>query len=277
MRDSVLLLLAVLTAYGQVASPVSTSVNLHIAGDARPLATAADRLQARLGVPINYEDPQYVDESEIEDVAREVVRDDCYSAIPPCRVLIPKRSRLSGSIMTTGVEPSAAVRAAINLHHQNRNPGIFRLLTPPDSFTIVGSQVKGPGGQMIASFSPLDRLVSIAPQKRSAYEFVRLVCELVSQWGVKVELVSYPTNLFTQMSVDIGADNQPARTVLLRAYASLHWADPDLVSSPAPKRRLVWRLFYGPAEKAYYMNVEVPMKEQAHPAANVPSLVSQDW
>ncbi|HVX65430.1 MAG TPA: hypothetical protein VHA11_02450 [Bryobacteraceae bacterium] len=94
---------------------------------------------------------------------------------------------------------------------------------------------------------------------------------------MKVDLVSCPTNMFMQMTVDIGADNEPARSVLLRGFASLHWAYPDLASSPAPKRRLVWRLFYGPAEKAYYLNVEVPMKEQAHPAGDVPLLVYQDW
>ncbi len=88
---------------------------------------------------------------------------------------------------------------------------------------------------------------------------VKLICDEVSRVSRQpVGVGVVPLNVLTQNSVTADANNEPAREVLVLALSGLHWNNPNIT---VPRRKLVWRLFYGPDVQKYALNLTVATGE----------------
>src|SRR5262249_893834 len=132
----------------------------------------------------------------------------------------------------------------IEQHRARGNPGQFRLLTINDGFAIIPTAKRDATGNLVSEQSPLDSQISFPVAVRSGMETLRLICEAITTAsGRKVGGSLGPKHLFFTV-VEVGADHETARDVLVRAWRGLHWADPQL-SSPLPKK-MSWHLLCAP-------------------------------
>jgi hypothetical protein len=114
-----------------------------------------------------------------------------------------------------------------------------------DVLHIVPASVRDRSGQVVPQRSVLDALITIPRQQRDALSMVNEICMSVSRVsGERVALASAPTNLLTRASVEVGAQSERARDVLLR---TLELTDATVV----------WSLFYAPDLQTHYLNLRV--------------------
>ena len=83
--------------------------------------------------------------------------------------------------------------------------------------------------------------------------------------GVNVGIGTVPTNFLFQTTGAIGASNETARSVLLRAFDGLH----RNLSTNLPVRNVDWHLYYDPNSKDYTFNAHFVNVEKPTPAGGV--------
>src|SRR5262249_43507178 len=115
-------------------------------------------------------------------------------------------------------------------------PGIYRLTNTGPVFHVVPAQSKGRSGALTDRHSLLDTAISIKPGDRTGLDMLREIVDAVSSshGGVRVMLGSVPLNLLMQTPVQDGAQNEPARDVILHTF-------------DATRRHLTWMLFCDPS------------------------------
>src|SRR5579872_4444593 len=106
-------------ATGFAASPVTASIS-----NPRPLAAAAQVLELKLGMLIDYEDPPYVSTLDVTDVTAAVANPIWAAAHPAAHALVPRTGTLLISL-PANADPVAALATLVQQHSQNGNPGSF--------------------------------------------------------------------------------------------------------------------------------------------------------
>jgi hypothetical protein len=95
--------------------------------DARPLMRAVDELQARLGVPIHYEDPPFQHADDLEDITDRVPQTPQQRAANPgVKFIVPRGGRLSVNL--TGQSVGLQVSQTIAEYHARGFPGRFTVI-----------------------------------------------------------------------------------------------------------------------------------------------------
>jgi hypothetical protein len=111
------------------------TVTIHVS-DARPLASAIKELEDRYGWVITYEDPRYVDASDVEDVTWRRKDLDFTK-----KVLAPRGGPFSFRYpVPAGVDApdaSALLGKLLEEYHRTGYPGVFRLARTGSVFHIV--------------------------------------------------------------------------------------------------------------------------------------------
>ena len=67
-----------------------------------------------------------------------------------------------------------------------------------------------------------------------------------------------PSSLLRQTVVNMGANNESGRDVLIKAFAGIHYK--DIVAKSVPQ--LAWRLLYGPDVKQFALDIHNVMVEK---------------
>jgi hypothetical protein len=240
--------------------------------DPRPLAKAAELLELRHGLQVTYEDAEYRYSGDVVDVTRRVVKPEYLKADSQLKkVFIPKGGSMDltyeiNAITRKPDNPGLLIQSLLNAHRNYDYPGVFSSQQVGKTFHIAPSQVKNESGLFIATSSPLDTLISLPEGEQTGLNVLKLLCEEINKrWsGSKVVLGTVPINLLNQSKVVVRAANEPARTVLLRAFSELRWSDPQ-VERLIPKKILSWQLFYGPDVKMYALNIHVVTEKAANP------------
>jgi hypothetical protein len=97
-------------------------------------------------------------------------------------------------------------------------------------------------------------------------QVVDYICQEISAvTNRSVESGMSPMNLLSQTVVTLAANSEPARDVLLRVFASLHYK--GLMASKIPQ--LSWQLFYAPDVKMYVLSIHVVQMEKPAPFGGV--------
>lgn len=203
----------------------NVTISVH---DPRPLASAIESLQNRFGWVITYEEAPWLYPGDAVDVTARV-RKDRDSTKP--RVLIPRGGpfNFAGSFSPEG-GPAALLEALLEDYRSTGYPGVFRLLRTGDVFHVVPSMNKNAKGALEVRQPLLDVPVTIADAHRTAEAMTEAIIEGVRRGsGVNVRVALLPLNLFAQVRVDGGTNNESARTVLVRVFE-------------ATRRKLSWRL-----------------------------------
>jgi hypothetical protein len=234
----------------------------------RPLLEFVSILQKRTSVPISYEDPIWVYETDkgTGDIIRaKGMTDEEHS--PNLR--IPDLIRLASgklSIPVTVLAKNMLVQHpeemtarllgdAVGNHSANRNPGVFSFVDLADSgFDIIPLQVRNSAGQWTQTKSPLDSIISFPTQERSSQETISLIAQLASQEsGIRVEFDASAKELPLRQTVVIGARNTVARNVLAQTLRDIKRGDPGN-HAPVPKRS--WRLIFDIHTSSYVLELE---------------------
>jgi hypothetical protein len=237
---------------GQAAAAIASasawqnqSVEINV-NDPRPLAMV-EALERRYGWTVTYEDPAYLHASDLADLSYRVHKDD---APTKPRILGVRGGpfRFTYMIPSEAAEPQqrTLLDALLEQHHLSGNPGIFRVLRTGTVFHVVPSMRKGPDGVLEARGSILDAKISVADGERTVFDmFEEIVVAVNRSSGVKVMTGIVPMNLFMQARVAGGAQNESARTVILRTLESTKW-------------KFSWQLLHDPTPPGMYaLNVHV--------------------
>jgi hypothetical protein len=221
--------------------------------DPRPLAEAVRQLEERLGTAISYEDvaPVYS-----RDYARPLDTDWGRKASEhDDRYRGTNRIELAGGALEIHIPVDPAGKPMmpvsqvlwdlIEQHRARGNPGQFQLLTINDSLVIVPTEKRDTAGAFVPEYSPLDTQISFPVARRSGAETLKVITEAVSSAsGRTVHVGQFGINLFAQTAIELGADHERARDVLMRALKGLRWADGRRV--PDVPKVWSWQLLCGP-------------------------------
>jgi len=236
--------------------------------DPRPVAKAIEMLESRYGWAITYEDPRYAHESEIADVALKVRRDlDKYKPgeVPP--VLVPKGGALEFTYdvapdTNLPTDPARVVQRLLDAQTVSGNAGWFRLETIGRIMHVIPTTIKNSEGRLVPQESVLDTIISLPAEERTAERKLESICLAISRaTNIGVVVGAIPTNWFYQHIDQQGATNQKARDVLANMFETM--AEDSEVN-------LSWRLFYGPGDKRYVLNVHWVSKRdgKSHPKSH---------
>src|SRR6266436_4893344 len=130
--------------------------------DPRPLAKAIETLESRNGWIITYEDPRYVNESEIADVTASVRRDlNNFKAGEAPKVLIPKGGPLSieyevDPTTNNPADSTRVVQQLLDAQSRSGNAGKFRLERNGEVIHVIPTAVKNTAGVLAPQESVLD-------------------------------------------------------------------------------------------------------------------------
>ena len=98
----------------------------------RPLEAALDELEATLGIPINYEDPQFQCANDFQNVTDQLQNAAQRAANPNARIIVPKGGSLELDSILASSSPTVA--DALSLanqlrvkHEANGYPGRFNV------------------------------------------------------------------------------------------------------------------------------------------------------
>ena len=254
--------LCVLTAstsqMGDAAPLTSISVN-----DGHPVWEIASQLQERYGYAITYEDPRYSNDDDFEDVTVQVRKD--LEKYPPG--MAPKVIGMKVRNLTLAVPDSPSIspqemagilQRLVQSQESQGTGGRFRVLETGNQFHIVPTAVRDRSGAWIAQNSILDAPISLPLQGRTPGEMLKIVCEAVDAAAhVQIAIVTNFGGIAAHVTTySVGADHEPARTVLMRALA--------LVSPNAG-----WVITHDEANKYFLMITGHPVKAAPTPAASV--------
>lgn len=222
----------------------------------RPVAEGARELEKRYGWVITYEDPIYVNESEIDDVTLQVRRDlDKYKAGQAPKVLVPKGGSLAITFNLTSddntpVRPESVVQKLLEGNVAAGNGGSFRLEVSGPIIHVIPTAYKNNAGTLVPLQPVLDSLISIPAEERTGMQSLEALCAAVSEvTQTKVVVGTVGLNLFGGHSNQLGAKDEKARDFLLRLLENIR------VAARLDDTDLSWRLFFDPKDKFYALNI----------------------
>jgi hypothetical protein len=234
-------------SYSKRATISRAGAGIHLAAnDPRPLAQALDALQQEYGWRINYEDPQFVSALDTTDIP------DPQSRTPgsPERIKIPGGHAFSADFATNKTgdpipDEDKTVHLVVDLYNRSASPGQFEVRKGADRLEVVGIAARDEHGNIARQRVPLDQLITLAVQKRSAFDTVDLICHAIAERSdVKIAVGVFPLGLMNHTNVTVGGVNLPARMLLQRTLT-------------ATGQQLVWRLLFDPDSKSYFLNLHL--------------------
>ncbi|MGJ5818216.1 hypothetical protein [Paludibaculum fermentans] len=209
----------------------------------RPLATAAEILEAEYGWTINYEDPQDYCPQETTGATGAAVT----KVVNQPRPLIPKPVRLEVRFPLAPHPPTNMEKRAILsrvVEAARREAGRnFTLMEADGSVDLIPSGYLDANCRFIARRSLMDTRVALEPGPRS---FARILQEFVAALskatGRPIGLGAGPTNFLNQTQLPMASLGGPARSVLRRLI-------------DASKRKLAWQLLVDPGTGMAMLNL----------------------
>lgn len=226
----------------------------------RPVAKAVEYIEALYGLPITYEDPPYMYDSEVDDVTTQVRGTQGLSNPALPRVLIPRRGALTFQYEALGPRPpkdtahSAAFQAItdllVNYPASDGSPR-FALIRAPGSIHVVPTRFINGSGRAESLKPMLENGVSLAPKERPAIELLNDICEALSLIKGEKVIVGLIPPWLARQKTSFPVSDMAARSVLDRLFAEIE----------AP---LSWQLFYDPGLHWWALNIHVvssPTKE----------------
>jgi|SRR5579872_1577659 len=224
----------------------------------RPVAKAVEFLVAKYGYVVTYEDPRYGYVDDLEDITAKVRKDvDQYPSGKAPKVIVPLGGKLtisSSSIKSVASASSTDIADVLKQVVQASDHGHFRVEQAGDVFHVVPTEVRDRDGNWVTQSSILDVSISLPMQDRTAYGTIKAICQAVSGAAhVHVDVGSGVwrgglTNESGPVQYRLGANNERARSVLLRALA--------IINPPNTNTKRAWLLFYGsPEDPSYALNL----------------------
>jgi hypothetical protein len=221
-------------------------VHIHAEGP-RPLLRALDALQDKYGWVVDYEDPQYPADLDLD-------RNE--PSLPRRRH--PNGRDLRGSFTVefnsgpasdSPPDEHSILKIVVDSYNQGDADGQFELREEQDGrFDVVGIGVRDKQGELSSRQPILDLLITVKTKQRSADETIALICQKVGQQSkIPVTPSGVADDVSGNGTVAVGGMRVPARTLLSRTLATT-------------VEHLSWRLLYGVDGKS----CELSLARSAH-------------
>ncbi len=191
--------------------------------DPRPVDKALQTLQSKYGYVVTYEDPPYAYEGDLKDETEATGGSNSRSQ--RVRMLVPIGGSVSLSLPPSGSDSRTlgpVLSQLLQSHAALQNGGHFRLQEEGGVFHVIPTEVRDSNGNWETLVPLLDSRITI-PTLTNADGIVMLsaICDALSNAsGTRVFLGTIPQNILMQNHGNLEANNEVARTVLLRALAS---------------------------------------------------------
>ncbi len=208
---------------------------------ARPVANAIEELEKRYGWQITYEDLPYGDMGDMVDVVQ------APGAKPRT---VPKWS-LSFTLPSAGQDQANAVGALVKTYNASGGGNLFAVVHGARLLHVIPRKVRGLSGTVKPV---LDTVITVEPKERTSEELLDEICTKVSIGAnTRVGAGTIPLNMFEGTKTSIGGSGRTARSILER-----------LIVETGTRLSLSWRLFYGPDDKGYALNISwvMPVDKQ---------------
>jgi hypothetical protein len=246
------------------AQTVQDAIKLSV-DDPRPVAAAVQELVSRYGYVITYEDPRHAYQGDIQDVTTQVRKDlDQYSPGKAPKAMVPLGGTLTLTIPSSSSISTQAVASVLEqlmrVQLKRGEGGHFRVVQAGDVFHVLPTEVRDRSGNWAVQPSILDVPISLPMEDRDEDGMLNAICNAVSVAAhVKVFLGAQLGGLGRHYR--LGADNERARDVLMRAVMSIS----------SNNQKLTWQLFYGSSENMYALNIQgVPERPSSSVVTGVP-------
>jgi hypothetical protein len=212
---------AVVAAFviSSVPSPAQTG-NVIDVTDSRPLAGAIDVLERFVGVPINYEDPPYQNQADLQDVSTPQQR----TAQPGFQLIVPRVGNVTAETGQPSVGPATESDALFDLnlllanYRQNALPGEFKTEQANGMLYVTPIKVLGAGGSTLDVISPMTVSVTVSDAKRSVAEAAQTILDAVYKaTGQRIVIGTFP--FWPTDMVDFSATGVPARDALAKLFS----------------------------------------------------------
>ena len=244
------------TVFSGLTSAQSFSVSGH-----RPMAEILDLIEVAIGVPIHYEDPPYQFAGGLEDAATQEMR--MRVGNPKFQIFVPKRAALSvarqSSAFPSDFEKTSQIQAAVGAFLSTGLKHEFELQKDGKSFFVLPQKTANQEGTMTLITSVMSQMVTIPMQRRPVHEAIALLLEVAAKSaGAKAVLGNAP--FFPQQMVSLGANQEPARAVLVK-----------LLEQVGPAASFSYRLLFDPTLRYYMMNLQPVAGVNQRSVPSVPS------
>ena len=233
--------------------------------DGRPVAETIRTLTKKYPTVVTYEDPRYEYPGDIKDVTEEVrSRLSGPAGASTKRILVPGGGTLrfsyEANVDANGRPANVreTLEAVLTANMNSAFPGRFRIEQTGEVFHVIPTQVRNQRGDWVAQASVLDARITLPRREMNGYEMLVAITEAVSDaTGIHVGLTSGDANSFFNHSGYLQADNEVARSVLLRTLYAIN-------------NRFTWSLLYGPDVKWYALNISAVAPTERAPFAPPP-------
>jgi hypothetical protein len=236
--------LAILNASAQQPTKETLSIQ-----NPRPVAELVSNLEERYGTAINYEDPPYQFNGDLEDVAQKVRKER--KEIP---LLIPREGSIDFETMKDQKHNAVSLEAAITetlRRYADQTGMIFSVRRNGNTLSVVPGNFRDKRGEFRSYGAIFDRKITIVPKRRRGLEYLDDVCQALSrETGSRVVTATIPYNLFAAVSIDKGVQTLPAREALALLFGSTG-------------RNLSWQLLYDADDRTYFLNIRTVPKADA--------------
>lgn len=211
----------------------------------RPVSTLISQLRKREHVSVTYEDPQYSNSADIEDVTAEVVRD---ASTVRGRVLIPKGKAITFVYAEEDLRSTEAAKTMIARmlsEYEALGGPKFDVIGSGPRLHVIPAQILNAAGNRVRRGSILDTPIFVPSDSRNGSQLLEAICnEVRRQTGYEIGIgPSAPGNVLMGYKTSQGFRNETARTAL-----------GQLLDSASAPGSFVWDLYYDPAGKDYMLN-----------------------
>ena len=202
--------------------------------EVRPMAKAAELMAQKYGIRITYEDLPLIEYSQLQKPGIISISLPSPRSVPPPR-------------------PIDIVQLVLDNYAKNGNPGVFRVKENDGAFQIIPAMIIDSRGRALEAVPILDAHISFPSYERNGFDTLQTIANAVSlSAGIKVNFGLAPYKWLMQQKLTIGANNEVARDVLLRALDSTG-------------AKLIWWLLYDPHNRSYGLSIDAAMVEEKTP------------
>lgn len=247
------LLVIISAILGSAQSPSILTV-----GGSRPLMKGINAIEAKAGIPINYEDPQFEYPADLQDVTDEARNPQQRAANPNTSIVVPRRAKLSlnstlfSQQFVTQSDVFSLLIELRKVHDAQNLPGRFEIVQKGSVWTVEPSAVRSKNGTLAAASSVLNTRISLPFQERNSLECLLMVAKETSRAsGTRIDVGAYPAVAFANAKLMCGSTDQPANVVLTRLFARIA----AVYSAGISPLLYSYRLLYDSNVKYYLLNV----------------------
>ncbi len=211
----------------------------------RPVSSVIDQIRRQTGTSITYEDPRYVNQSDVEDVTGAVSKaSDLEKKYGP-RILIPKGHPLTFVYAPSDMKSPSSAKAVLERLVREYALGggpVFDVTQDGTRLHVVPNQVLDASGALVHQSSVLETVITVPPARRTGGQLLQAICDAVrSKTGYVIGIG--PSNNLARFETKDGIANVTAA----KAIASL-------LDAASSKAVFDWDLYFDPADKSYGLN-----------------------